>query len=310
MAGYRFDVAAARRAVSFFPDCLKHVKNSRFTKAGDPFVLEPWQEIVVMLIFGVLHIDTGLRRFKTAWIEVPRKNGKTTLAAGIGLYGLYCDNEAGAEIYCAAATKDQSSLLFDIASGMVRKCEGLATPTKIRQSVKRLIFEDSYLRAVASDAHALHGQNAHMVVADEVHAWINGGYDLWDVLETGTASRAQPLMCGITTAGFDRETKCYELHDFAGRVRDGQANDPSFLPVIFGAKNADDWESPDVWAAANPNLGKSVPIEYLAQMCQRAKDNPSFQNTFRRLHLNQWTSQQTRWLSMEAWDACYPEAAA
>lgn len=304
MDGYTFDVEKARKATRFFPDILHHVKASRFTRAGDPFKLEEWQEIIVMLLFGVVDAKTGLRRFKTSFVEIPRKNGKTTLAAGIALFGLFADGEDGAECYCAAATRDQSGLLFEIAAGMVKRSEMLSVESKVRKSVKRIIYQDSYLRAVASDAHTLHGQNAHVVLADEIHAWTNGGYDLWEVLETGTASRAQAIMLGITTAGHDQQTKCYDLHLYAQNVRDEKIDDPSFLPVIFGSEPTDDWKDPEVWTKANPNLGVSVPIEYLQQKCQQAIANPSFQNAFRRLHLNQWTSQRNRWLSMDAWRAC------
>ena len=302
---YVYDEEKGDRAVSFFSDVLQHVKNSRFTKAGDPFTLEPWQQDIVRLMFGCAD-RKGLRRFRQSYVEIPRKNGKTSLCAGIAIYGLYCDKEAGAECYCAAATRDQASLLFDLAAGMVRKSEILlnAPGSKIKQSIKRINYGDSYLRAVASDAHGLHGQHAHMVLADEVHAWVQGGHELWDTLETGTAARGQALMIGITTAGHDKESKCYELHQYAEGVRDGKIDDPTFLPVVYGAQPGDDWTDPEVWAKANPNLNVSIPIEYLKQKCHQAQANPSFENTFKRLHLNMWTQQRTRWLNMEAWDQC------
>jgi len=303
MDGYRFDLEKAKRAVSFFPNVLSHVKNSRFTRANTPFVLQEWQEILLLLLFGVVD-DEGLRRFRTAYIEIPRKNGKTTLSAGIALLGLFSDREAGAEVYCAASTRDQAGLLFEITAGMVQKSELLSKESTVKKSVKRIVYRDSYLRAVASDSHALHGLNSHVVVADEVHAWTQGGHELWDVLATGCASRAQPIMLGITTAGFDQQSKCYELHEYAKKVRDGHIDDASFLPVVYGAEPDEDWKDPAIWKKANPNLGVSLPIEYLQQVCDQAGNNPSFQNAFRRLHLNQWTSQRTRWLTMEAWDAC------
>jgi phage terminase large subunit-like protein len=301
---FEFDRDLARKACDFFPQVLRHTKNSRFTRAGDPFELNEWQQVIVLLLFGVVDKKTRLRRFRTAYIEVPRKNGKTTLAAGIALYGLFADGESGAEVYCAAASRDQASLLFDISANMVKKAAMLAKSSTIKASIKRIVYLDSYMRAVASDAHSLHGQNAHLVLADEVHAWANGGHDLWDVLETGTASRGQSLMCGITTAGHDQQTKCYELHCYAKNVRDGKVRDDSFLPVIFGAEPEDDWKDPEIWKLANPNLGVSIPVEYLERQCAQAIQNRSFENAFRRLHLNQWTSQHSRWLSMDAWRAC------
>ena len=303
MDGYHYDPALAQRAVDFFPELLRHTKNSRFTKANDAFRLEPWQDSIIRMLFGIVD-DNNLRRFRTAYIEIPRKNGKTTLSAGIAAYGLFADQEAGAECYCAAATRDQAGLLFEVLSGMISKSEVLANACKVRKSVKRIIYGDSYLRAVSSDAHSLHGLNSHIVVADEVHAWTGGGHDLWDVLSTGCASRAQPIMIAITTAGHDQTSKCYELHTYAKSVRDGTIDDPSFLPIVFGAEPGDDWKDPEVWAKANPNLGVSIPIEYLKQVCDQAIQNQSFQNSFRRLHLNQWTAQRNRWLNMDAWRAC------
>ena len=304
MDGFDYNNDLAARAVSFFPNVLKHVKGARFTQRNDPFRLQEWQEIILMLLFGVVDPETGLRRFRTAYIEIPRKNGKTTFAAGIATYGLFADGEGGAECYCAASTRDQASLLFDIVAGMVAKSEMLSKESKTKHSVKRIVYKDSYLRAVSSDAHSLHGLNSHIVVADEVHAWTQGGHELWDVLYTGCASRAQPLMIGITTAGFDQTSKCYELHEYAKSVRDGKIDDPSFLPVVYGAEPQDDWKSEDVWRKANPNVGVSLPIEYLKQRCDQAIVNQSFQNAFRRLHLNQWTSQRNRWINMDAWDGC------
>ena len=301
---YVYDAAKGKRALDFFPEVLRHVKNSRFTKAGDPFELQEWQQVIVALLFGVVDKETGLRRFRNCYIEVPRKNGKTTLAAGIALYSLFADGEDGAEVYCAASNRDQASLLYDIAAGMVAKSKVLVTRSKIRKSVKRIIYKDSYMRAIASDAHGLHGQHASCVLLDEFHALAGGGHELYSVLETGTAARAQPLFVSITTAGFDQTTKCYQIHQYAKDVRDGRTKDATFLPVVFGIEATDDWTSEESWYKANPNLGISLPVEYLKQQCLKAQAERSFENAFKRLHLNQWTQQQSRWLSMDAWDAC------
>lgn len=303
MDGYHYDHALASRAVDFFPKLLKHTKNSRYTKANSPFELEEWQKTIVGLLFGVVDGE-GLRRFRVGYVEVPRKNGKTTLSAGISTYSLFCDKEDGAELYCAASTRDQASLLFDVVAGMVKKSEVLASSCEVKNSIKRIVFRDSYLRAVSSDAHSLHGLNSHVVIGDELHAWTKGGFDLYSVLATGCASRAQPIMLSITTAGYDKQSKCYEMHEYSKDVRDGKISDPSFLPIVYGAEPDDDWRDPETWAKANPNLGVSIPISYLEQQSRVAEKNLGFQNDFRRLHLNQWTSQKTRWLSMDAWASC------
>ena len=301
---YTYDRDKANRALRFFPKVLRHVKNSRFTKAGDPFELEEWQQIIVALLFGVVEKASGLRRFRTAYIEVPRKNGKTTLAAGIALYSLFADGEDGAEVYCAASIGEQASLVCDIAAGMVAKSKMLHTTSKVRKSVKRIIYKDSYMRAIASDAHGLHGQHASCVLLDEFHALAGGGHELHSVLETGTAARSQPLFMSITTAGCDQTTKCYQVHEYAKDVSDGRTEDETILPVIFGIEQTDDWKSEESWYKANPNLGVSLPVEYLRQQCMKAQNERSFENAFKRLHLNMWTQQQNRWLSMDAWDAC------
>lgn len=301
---YVYDAERGMRALDFFPECLEHVKNSRFVRAGDPFKLEEWQAVIIGLLFGIIDKKTKLRRFRNIYIEVPRKNGKTTLSSGIALYSLFADGEAGAEVYCAASNRDQASLLYDIAAGMVRKSPVLHKEAKIRASMKRILYKDSYMRAIPSDAHGLHGQHASCVILDEFHALAGGGHELHSVLETGTAARAQPIFVMITTAGHDQSTKCYEVHKYARDVRDGRIDDATFFPVVFGIGPKDDWKDPDNWAKANPNLGISLPVEYLRQQCMKAQNERSFENAFKRLHLNQWTQQATRWLSMEAWDAC------
>ena len=307
MEGFRYDEALADRAADFFPQVLRHVQNSYAVRANTPFHLEPWQETIVRALFGIVHDggpQDGLRRFRQAYIEIPRKNGKTTFAAGLCLYGLFCDGEAAAQIFCAASSQDQATLAYDIAAGMVLKSEILKTECKVRKSTKRILFRDSYFRSVAADPDRLHGAHTHIVLADEIHAWKGGGQETWGVLETGCAARPQPIMIGITTAGHDRESKCYELHEYAKGGRDGKINDPSFLPIVFGIEPDDDWTSEEVWFRANPNLEISLPIAYIRQQCEKAKQFRSFQNTFRRLHLNQWTSQETRWLDMAEWHAC------
>lgn len=248
-------------------------------------------------------VDTeGRRRFRTVYIEIPRKNGKSTLAAGIALYGLFADGEDGAECYFAAADKEQAQLAYDIAAGMVQKCEILSTNSKIKDSVKRIIYKNSYLRAISSDAHTKHGFNTHFAVLDELHAW--KGRDLWDVLTTSVGARSQPLIVAITTAGHDRTSICWEQHEYAERVRDGKIDDPTFLPVIYGATLKDDWKDPATWKKANPNLGISLATEYMEAEARKAEANPSYTNTFLQLHLDVWTQQATRWLSSSHWESC------
>lgn len=299
--GYFYDPAKGQRACDFFPEMLSHVKASRFTRAKAPFELQPWQDEATRLMFGSVDKE-GLRRYRIVYIEVPRKNGKTTWAAGLALLGLFGDGEDGAECYCAAADKDQASLLYDVVAGMIANNEVLANACQVRKSVKRVIYGNSYLRAISSDAHTKHGFNSHLIICDEMHAW--KGRELWDVLKTSTGARAQPLIIVITTAGHDKTSVCWELHEYAEKVRDGKISDPTFLPILFSSEASDDWQDEKVWKKANPNYGISIAPEYMRTACREAMENPSYQNTFRRLHLNQWTSQKTRWLDMTKWEAC------
>lgn len=298
-AGYWFDEAAADRAVQFFELCLTHCKGEL---AGQPLKLSSWQaDTIIRPLFGWKRPD-GTRRYRTAYIEIPRKAGKTTLAAGIGLYLLTADGEPGAEIYSAAADRDQAAIAFEIAREMVSASPALR---KRVQGFKRsLTFPSaaSSYKVLSAEAYTKHGLNAHGIIFDELHAQPNR--DLWDVLTTSTGARRQPLTVAITTAGHDRHSICWQLHEHAIRVRDGVVKDDSFLPVIFAADPADDWKSPETWRKAHPGLGVSVREDYLREECERAQALPSYENTFRRLLLNQWTEQDERWLSLSAWDAC------
>lgn len=307
-----FDAEAAQLAVDFFPECLRHVEGAL---AGQPFALEPWQQAVVANLFGWKRKDQigrTVRRYKECLIYVPRKNGKTPLAAGIGLYVLFCDPEKGQQDYIAAADREQAGMLFRHAKGMVDAEPALAERCRIYggnasagQSRSIVIeSENSFLRVVSADADTKHGGNSHLILVDELHA--QPSRDLVDVLTTSTASlnRPQTLTIFITTADFSRPSICNEKHDHACKVRDGIINDPAFLPVIYEAALDDDWTSPKVWAMANPNLGVSVSEEYLQRECEKAKENPAFENTFRRLHLDTKTEADVRAIPMDRWDRC------
>jgi phage terminase large subunit-like protein len=292
------DQRAAGRALDFVR-ALRHTKGQY---AGSLFRLQPWQAEVVAAILGTLRAD-GRRTYRTAYLEVPRKNGKTELAAAIALYLLLCDNEPGAEVYSAAADREQASLVFAAARQMVATAPALLKRCKIIDSQKRIIVPatNSVYRAISAEAYSKHGFNASAVIYDELHAAPNR--DLWDVLATSMGARTQPLMLAITTAGYDRNSICWELHSYAERVREGSVTDPSFYGRIYGAPADADWSLPETWRACNPNLGVSVSEDFLASECARAQAVPAYQNTFRRLYLNQWTTQDERWLDMAAWDA-------
>lgn len=303
------DEEAAQRAIDFFPECLRHIEGAM---AGKPFVLEPWQQAIVGNLFGWKRYDDQgriVRRYREAFIYVPRKNGKTPLVAGIGLLVLYGDGEAGAQCYIAAAEREQAALLFRHAKGMVEREPELEQRSKIyggigQRSIVLKSDEASSLKVLSADADTKHGGNSHLIMVDEVHAQPNR--DLIDVLLTSMASanRSQPLALFITTADYLRPSICNEKYDESCSVRDGRKKDKAFLPVIYEASSGDDWTDEKTWIKANPNYGVSVSKEYMARECEKAKQNPSYENTFKRLHLNLRTSSRSRAINSQAWDMC------
>lgn len=269
--------------------------------AGQPFILDKWQaEKVIKPLFGWKRVADGTRRYRRAYIEIPRKSGKSTLIAGLGNYLLTADGEVGAEVYSAAGDRDQAAIVFDVAKQMVEASPALAKRVQpFRRSMVVNATGSSY-KVLSADAPTKHGLNASAILFDELHTQPNR--ELWDVLTTSTGARKQPLVISITTAGYDRHSICWEQHDYAVKVRDGIIPDDSLLVVIYAADETADWTNPKVWAKANPGLGKSITLEYLEAECKRAQEVPAYQNTFRRLHLNQWTEQSTRWIDMSVWD--------
>jgi phage terminase large subunit-like protein len=300
-AGY--NAAHADRVIRFVRS-LKHTKGEF---AGKPFNLQPWQEEILRTLFGTLRAD-GTRQYRTCYVEIPRKNGKSEIAAAVALVLLFLDNEAGAEIYSAAADRDQAGIVFSVAAQMIRQEPALSSRVKIVDSTKRIVYGSSLYRVLSSEAGTKHGYNPSGIIFDELHAQPNR--ELWDVLTTGSGTRRQPLVFAITTAGYDRASICWEQHDYASKVARGLVPDDSFLPVIYAADLEDDWTDPKVWAKANPALGTFRRIDEMEAACEKAKRTPALENTFRRLYLDQWTSQATRFLSMHVWDASAGEVVA
>ena len=296
-----FDAEAAQLAVDFFPTFLQHVKGKI---AGEPFVLNPWELDFVVTLCGWKR-PNGTRRYREAFVGIPRKNDKTTLCAGLALFFLACDREAGAEVYLAAGDKEQASLCYSIASAMAKSSPELAGLLKIRDSYKVMLKGISTLKAIPADAAGSHGFNASVAILDEVHTQPNR--DLYDVLKSSMGARTQPLLLSITTAGFDKESICWELWEYAEKVRSGEIVDPSFLPCLYQIPTGAAWDDPKSWAIANPNLGRSIGLDFLEAECARARSTPAYENTFRRLYLNQWTESDTRWISTEAWNDCEGE---
>jgi phage terminase large subunit-like protein len=277
--------------------------------AGQPFMLRPWQEKRIIRPLFAINPATGLRQHRTCLLMMPRKNGKTELCAALAIDGLLFDNEIGAEVYSAANDKDQAALCFNVAAQMIRNDPELAAACEIIDSQKRIVHRKtgSVYRAISAEAYSKHGLNASRVIYDELHAAPNR--DLWDVLASSTGARAQPLVIAISTAGYDRHSILWELYAHAKNVLADPSIDPTFLPVIWEAPAAADWRAEATWRHANPALGDFRSLEELRVACARAQEIPAQENSFRRLYLNQWTEQASRWIQLPAWDACNVVAA-
>lgn len=298
--GLWFDDAAAQRALKM---CTV-VHHSKGEWAGQTFVPQPWEEFIIASLFGWKRAD-GMRRFRRAYIEVPRKNGKSFLGAFVGNYLLVADNEPGAEIYSVATTLPQARIVHTEAARMVQ-----ASPI-LRREIKK--FKDnlnvesthSKYEPLGGDSDVLDGLNVHGAIIDEIHAHKTRG--VVDILDTATGARRQPLIFEITTAGYDRFSVCWEHHDWSRQILDGLVTDDTWFAFIAAAEEGDDWTSPATWEKANPNYGISVKPEDLRIKCARAQKIPAEQNTFKRLHLNLWTEQDERWIDLEQWRACGAE---
>ena len=296
----RYDKAAADFAVAFI-ESLCHTKG---TWAGKPFELIDWQEQIIRDLFGTLK-PNGYRQFNTAYIEIPKKQGKSELAAAVALLLTCGDGEERAEVYGCAADRQQAAIVFDVAADMVRMCPALSKRVKILASQKRLIYTptNSFYQVLSAEAYSKHGFNIHGVVFDELHTQPNR--KLFDVMTKGSGdARMQPLYFLITTAGTDTHSICYETHQKAKDIIEGRKIDPTFYPVIYGADESDDWTDPKVWKKANPSLDITVGIDKVKAACESAKQNPGEENAFRQLRLNQWVKQAVRWMPMEKWDKC------
>src|SRR5262245_42890339 len=291
--------AAADRVIQF----VSQLTHSEGQFAGQPFDPRPWQIDILRRLFGTLHED-GRRQYRTCYVEIPRKNGKTTLAAAIALYMLLADGEERGQVYSAAVDRDQASLVFHAAEAMVLADPELRAAVEVVASQKRIIdlSTRSVYRAISADAPSAHGFNASAIIYDELHAAPNRA--LFDVLTMSTGTRRQPLTFVITTAGHDRQSICWELHDMAQKCLADPTYNPSFLPVLYSAPDESDWLDEAVWRAVNPALGDFRSLEEMRASAKMAKEIPARQNAFRQMYLCQWTESETRWLDGASWAAC------
>lgn len=312
------DHHAAAEAINFFATRLRHVEGAA---RGQPFTLRRWQAAIVGNLFGWQRKDDAdrvVRKYRKAYCEIPRGNGKTPLTAGIVLAAFFLDDEHGAQNYLAAGQRDQAGFLFRNARGMIEQDPELLAQVRIYggnnpgapRSITKLDDPLSFVKVIPADAAGQHGGIPHVTAVDELHA--QQSRDLIDVFETAMAKRTrkQPMLVMITTADFDRPSICNEMADYARKVRDNGGNpdrpgyDHEFLPVIYSAGDDEDWHDDEVLARVNPNLGVSVSLKDIQQLRRKAEEQPALENAFRRLHLNQKTSQNVRIVPMESWRKC------
>lgn len=287
-----YDKKKADRAVTFIEN-LCHTKGKW---AGTPFWLLPWQEQLIRDIFGIVKPD-GNRQFRTAFVEICKKVGKSELAAAVALYLLYADNEPSAEVYGAAADRQQASIVFDVAKQMVEMSPALMKRSKLMGATKRIVNYGNagYYQVLSAEVGGKHGFSVSGLVFDEIHTQPNR--QLYDVLTKGSSdARQNPLHFIITTAGNDRHSIAYELHTKAVDILEGRRVDPTFYPVVYGLKDDDDWEDEANWYKVNPSLGYTVDIERLRDAYREAKQNPADEVTFKWLRCNMWVSSTVAWI--------------
>ncbi len=300
-----FDPDAAQLAIGF----IENLQHSKGEWAGQRLILEPWQVFICWCIFGWKKLN-GSRRFRIAYNEVARKNGKSTFAAAIGLYLLLMDNEQGAEIYSAATKMDQAKIIHREATRMVKASRDLQSYFGVGCHVNNIHVDktNSMFEPLGADAKTLDGLNPSGATIDELHAHKDSS--IWDIIRSAIGARRQPLMFAITTAGFNMQSFCYEQRDYAVKVLEGIIDDDSLFAIIFTLDRdengvlLDDWKDETCWEKANPNYGVSVSIDDMKSMCKEAIESPTKMNNFLVKKLNVWTTQKVKWLNVEKWNAC------
>lgn len=293
---HSFDVGKAQRILDFFPDFIRHVKGKL---AGQPYELSDWEAFILINLFGFVDAN-GKRRFRTAYVEVARKNSKSTFCSGIALFMTAFDMEGGAEVYSAATTRDQARIVFGDAQNMVRKSAPLKKVFGVHKLNIHHMKSASKFEPLSSDAQTLDGLNIHCGIMDEVHA--HKTREVWDVVETATGAREQPLILAITTAGFNKQGIGYEQREYVTKVLGGVVDDDTYFGIIFTIDEDDDPFDQAVWIKANPNLGRSKKLDDMQRLAKKASEMPAARNNFLTKHLNVWVNAETAWLDMARWE--------
>lgn len=301
LEGCWYDKEDADRVVNFFTKFLKHSKGQW---AGKAFVPLEWQEWDLLRpLYGWKRAD-GTRRFRRAYVQIPKKNGKSTICAGLALYMMIGDREAGAEVYGAAMDKEQAGIIYKEAESMVKQSPALKFRLRLTPSKRSIrdMKSGSFYRALSADVPTKEGLNIHCLIFDELHA--QKTRVMWDTLKYGGASRRQPLFISISTAGSNRLGICYEQYTYAKKVLKGTARDTSFFAAVWEAQAEDDWTKEEIWRKANPGYGINLSADSFSEDFREAEETISSQNSFKRYRLNMWTQQEERWLDMSQWRLC------
>ena len=297
-----FDEKKARRVVRFI-ECLKHTKGEFH---GKPFKLLPWQEKIIRDVFGTVRDeDPSMRQYNQVYIEIGKKNGKSELGAALALNMLINDDEWKAEVYSCASDRQQAAIVFDVAVDMVRQNPTLSRLIKIIPSTKRMVYQPtgSIYQVLSSEVATKHGLNVSACIFDELHTQPTRA--LYDVMTQGSGdARRQPLWFFLTTAGTDRNSVCWEVHQKAVDILEGRKHDPRFYPVVYGLPDDADWQNEQNWYKCNPSLGYTITIDKVRDAYRKALETPADENMFRQLRLNQWVKQSIRWMPMDKWDEC------
>lgn len=296
---FGFNEGFASHAIDFIEE-LEHTTGEC---AGKKFILEPWQAFIIWNLFGFVNPD-GSRRFSRAYIEVPRKNGKSTFSSAVMLYGLIADDEAGAQIYSAATKLDQAMMVFGESVRMAQNTDWLKDAVVVNNSVnnRRIIHEQNLYKPLEWNPNKQDGLNTHMAVIDEYHAHPND--ELYNVLFNSMGARRQPLLFTITTAGFNKESACFRHRGYCVNVLNGAIKDDALFSMIYTLDAGDDWMDEKVWAKANPNWGVSVYPRKLQQALTEAKEYAGKEVEFKTKLLNVWTDTEMTWISDETWREC------
>lgn len=266
---YRFDEERANRPIEFIERFCKHSKGEW---AGQPVRLELFQKAFISALFGFVDSKTGFRKYREAFFMVARKNGKSTMLAGIALYMLLADGEAGAEVYSVATKKDQAKIIFDEVCHMVSQSPYLRKHIKKRKSDLYFSASMSKLQPLGKNSDTLDGLNSSCVILDEAHAVKDR--NLYEVMKQSQSARTQPLFVTITTAGTVRECIFDDMYSYACKCADGVITDPTFLPIVYELDNKAEWKDPGAWFKPNPGLGKIKKLEDLMAKVERAKQSP------------------------------------